>query len=188
MGQEVEVFPDQHTFTVDDVLRMVEAGILDSEDHVELLDGVLRQMSPQGPAHRSLTIRVRRRLEKVYSDRAHLQNHSNLHLGQRNLPEPDVAVVRGHEDDYFHRLPTGGDVLLVVEISVTSQRRDRDKMRLYARFGVPEYWILDVPARTLTVSREPTADGYAQTETLHSDAEVAVSGTDVRWPVAELLP
>ena len=188
MGQEVEVLSEQHTFTVDDVMRMVEAGILDADDHVELLDGVLRPMSPQGPAHRSLAVRIHRRLDRLFDGVAHVQGHSNVQLGDRNLPEPDIAVVRGHEDDYFHRLPNGDDVPLIVEISVTSQRRDHDKMRLYARFGIAEYWIIDVPARTLTVCRGPTDEGYARIEMLRPDEEVAVPGTDVRWPVAELLP
>lgn len=188
MGQEVEVFPEQHTFTVDDVMRMVEAGILDAGDHVELLDGVLRPMSPQGPAHSALAVRFRRRLEALLGDRAHLRDHSNIQLGDRNLPEPDIAVVRGHEDDYFHRLPNGDDVPLIVEIAVTSQRRDHDKMRLYARFGIAEYWILDVPARTLTVCRGPNEEGYARIEMLRPDEEVVVPGTDVRWSVTELLP
>lgn len=182
------MFPEQHRFTVDDVMRMVEVGILDADDHVELLDGVLRPMSPQGPTHSALTVRVRRRLDRVYGDVAHLQCHSNVHLGDRNLPEPDIAVVRGHEDDYFHRLPNGDDVPLIVEIAVTSQRRDHDKMRLYARFGIAEYWILDVPARTLTVCRGPNEEGYARIEMLRPDEEVVVPGTDVRWSVTGLLP
>jgi Uma2 family endonuclease len=183
-----EELPEQRTFTVDDVYRMVDAGIIEEDEHVELLDGVLLVMSPQGPAHSALTVHLRRRLERLLGDRAHLRDHSNLRLDNHNLPEPDVAVVVGHELDYLHRLPTAADVLLVVEVSVTSQRRDRKKALLYARTGVPEYWILDVPARTLTLHRGPTAAGYTSVDTLDASAEVGMPQSDARWPVADLLP
>jgi Uma2 family endonuclease len=180
--------PEHRTFTVDDVHRMVEAGILDEDEHVELLDGVLYAMSPQGPAHSALTVRIRRRLEELMGDRAHLRDHSSLRLDDHSLPEPDVAVVRGSEDEYMLRLPTAADVLLVVEVAVTSQRRDRRKALLYARTGVPEYWILDVPARTLTVHHTPIQSGYAHVETLDDRAQATVPATDTRWRVADLLP
>jgi Uma2 family endonuclease len=124
----------------------------------------------------------------LFGDAAHLRDHSNLRLDDRNLPEPDVAVIRGSEDAYLHRLPTAADVLLVVEIAVTSQRRDRRKTALYARTGIPEYWILDVPSRDLTVHRSPTATGYAHIERLDESGDVEVPGTDANWRVAELLP
>ena len=185
---ESPVQTQQRTFTVDDVLQMVEAGILGADEHVELLDGVLREMSPQGPAHRSLTIRIRRRLERHFGDRAHVQAHSNLRLDRHNLPEPDVALVRGSEEAYFERLPTGADVLLAVEVSVTSQRRDRAKADLYSRTGVAEYWLIDVPARTLTVHRQATLTGYARIERLAETDQVALPEASGHWAVSDLLP
>ena len=190
MAQVAQAPPtDRRPFTVDEVLRMGEAGIF-GDEHVELLDGELCTVSPQGPAHRTLVVELRRRLEAALGQAAHVQDHSGVRLGDRSLPEPDLAVVRGAPRAYLERLPTGADLLLVVEVAVTSRGRDRRKAATYARGHVPVYWLLDVPARTLTVHTDPDpATGrYAHHETLAADATVAVPGSDARWPVASMLP
>ena len=180
--------------TVDDVLRMVDAGVLGSEDHVELLDGELWEMNAQGPVHSALPVRLQQKLSACFGDAAHVRVHTNVQLGERDLPEPDIAVVRGNNDDYLERLPRGDDLLLIVEISVTTQAHDRWKAGLYARAGVPEYWLLDVPGRTLTVHREPMREalpgkaGYASVDVLEESGVVSVPGSDERWSVATLLP
>lgn len=179
---------ERRMFTVDEVYRMVDAGVLDEDEHVELLEGELCPMSPQGTEHRALTIAFRDRLVRAFGDGFHLQDHSPVRLDDYNLPEPDVAVVRGAAMDYYQRLPTGADVPLVVEIAMTFQSRDRRKARLYARAGVEVYWILDVRARTLTVHREPGPEGYADVRVLaRTDAVAVRPGTDP-WPIADLLP
>src|SRR4051812_48680699 len=115
----------RHRFTTDQVLRMVEVGILAEGAGVELIHGELLEMGPQGPAHRALTVRISQPLEAAYGAGFHVQDHSPIAIGDDSLPEPDVAVVRGPLD--FERLPTGADAVLVVEFSVTSQRADRRK-------------------------------------------------------------
>ena len=188
MATELQMSPEYRSLTVDDVYRMVEAGILDPDEHVELLDGVLLQVNAQGPSHRALTVHFHRRLERVYGMTAHLCDHSNLRLDNRNLPEPDVALVRGHELDYLHRIPTGDDVILVVEVSVTSQRRDLYKAEIYGRSGVPVYWRVDVPDRTITVHRAPKGPGYTAIKTLGPDDDLELPETTVVWRVGDVLP
>jgi Uma2 family endonuclease len=179
---------ERRKFTVGDLDRMVEAGILDPDEHIELLDGELFLMGRQGPEHRTLTILVRQVVEAAYGREGHVQDHSNLLLDDFNFPEPDVAVIRGEPREYMDRLPTGTDVLLVVEVTVTSHARDRRKIRTYARAGIAEYWILDVPARTLTVHRNPRAEGYRLVEILDDEAEVPLPGTPAKLAVREILP
>ena len=179
---------ERRRFTVDDVDRMVAAGILDPDEHIELLDGELFLMGRQGPEHRTLTILVRQLLEKHYGPHGHAQDHSNLRLDDFNLPEPDVAVIRGEPRAYLERLPTGADVLLVVEVAVTSHARDRRKIGTYARAGIAEYWLLDVTARSLTVHRNPSRGQYRLVELLDDAAEVALPGTEATLAVREILP
>lgn len=176
----------RHRWTPDDVLRMVEAGVLDEDAPLELIDGELVVMSPQGPPHRMSTVRVRRRLERAFGPGHYLQDHSPVLAGPASLPEPDVAVVR--EPERFDRHPDAGDVPLVVELSVTSQEADRAKAGVYAGGGFREYWNLDLVGRRLTVYSEPRPEHreYARIAILREDEEVEVGGA--RVPVADLLP
>lgn len=150
----------RRTFTVDEVYRMLEVGILAEDEHVELLDGELVVVTPQGPAHSSLAVVIRRLLEKAYGDGFHVRDHSPFLVSQRTLPEPDVSVIRGEPADYLDALPTVGDAVLLVEVAVTSRALDRRKARYYAEAGVPAYWLVDVPQRRVEVRERPEDGEY----------------------------
>lgn len=173
-------------FTADEVLRMVEAGILGEDEPVELIDGELITVSPQGPRHRALTVKIHQVLEQAFGAGHHVQDHSPIAAGPDSLPEPDVAVVRGAIDDWMDRHPGGADVPLVVEISVTSHKEDRSKAMVYARAGVETYWQLDVPARRLHVHTDPVQGEYRTTRLATDEDEVGIAGT--RIAVCDLLP
>ena len=103
-------------------------------------------------------------------------------------PEPDVAVVTGTVRDYRFAHPTSA--VLVVEISDESLRHDRTvKQRLYARCGIPEYWVLALPEARLEVYRDPAGDGY-QSVTNHAagDKVAPLALPDARIVVDDLLP
>lgn len=74
---------------------MVEAGILREDEPLELVEGELVVMSPQGPAHGSTNVRLHRALSRVYEPAAHVQVQSHVEAGPHDLPEPDAAVIRG---------------------------------------------------------------------------------------------
>lgn len=176
-------------FTGDEVVRMLRSGVLSDDEPVELLDGELVVVSPQGPEHSSLTEAIRGVLEGLWRRGVHTRCHSPLEADPYNLPEPDVAVVRGAARDYLGRYPTAADVLLVVEVSRTSQTADREKATVYARAGVPVYWLVDLAARRLEVRSEPLGEGrYARLETRTEDDRVTVPGTDATLAVRDLLP
>jgi Uma2 family endonuclease len=82
-------------------------------------------------------------------------------LQPQSEPQPDLTLLEFRADRYAHALPVAADVLLIVEVSDTTLDYDRGKkLRLYARHGVPEYWIVDLQAKRLEVYREPHAKGY----------------------------
>jgi Uma2 family endonuclease len=188
MARMYEALEDRRKFTVDEVLRMSEAGVFDGDEHIELLDGELLTVGEQSPEHSALTVVLHELLLEAYGPEVHCRDHSSVRLGIRDLPEPDIAIVRGRPREYLGRLPTGEDLLLIVELAMTSHARDRYKARIYARSGVAEYWILDIPGRRLTLHRDPTRDGYALVQMHGEDAEIVAPGTQARVRVASLLP
>jgi Uma2 family endonuclease len=151
--------------TADEVLRMVEAGILDADERVELLHGVLTAVSPKSPAHVAVKERLLAWLRPgVDASRYAVRTEDPLVVPDTtSLPEPDIAVVQ--RGSYVRRHPTSA--LLVVEVAVSSLRTDTAvKPALYAAAGVPELWVVDVPGRRLTAFAGPRPAGYA-TQTAH---------------------
>jgi Uma2 family endonuclease len=136
---------------------MVASGALDGEP-VELLDGVLCEMSPQSPAH-ALVIQMLTR--HFAGAEAWLRVQLPLEVAWDSVPEPDLALVEHKPSPEAHP----SSALLVVEIAVSSHEVDRGvKARLYAAADIPIYWLIDHPARSVEVRTAPTSDGYRETE------------------------
>jgi Uma2 family endonuclease len=173
--------------TADEAIRMVEAGILGEDEHVELLDGALVEMSPQGTKHAVSIRRLAKRFRAVYEN-AEVLEEKPLAISAHDLPEPDVAVVLQREDDYWDGHPNGREAILVVELAWTSQRIDRRKAPIYAAGGVEVYWLIDLAARKLEMRASPVDGAYQVTQILGEDDVVALPKSDVRWTVRELLP
>ncbi len=182
------ILRSRRRFTADEVLKMVATGILREDESLELIDGELVEMSPQGPLHRARTVTIHALLQSVFGATHHVQAHSPVDAGPHSLPEPDLAVVRGDATELEDRHPSGGDVALVVEISVTSQLEDRAKASTYAAGGFAAYWNLDIPARRLTVYTDPRPElaEYATLRLFTEHDTVPVAGTTLA--VADLLP
>ena len=143
LGADVQ----RRRFTVDEVNRMVEEGILGEDEPVELLEGELVIVSPQDPRHAACLVTLTERLAEAYRGVAHVRPQVPLDARPHSLPEPDLAVVKGRPGDYSDRHPSGGDALLVIEIARTSRPIDRRKAGIYAGAGVPVYWLVDLAAR-----------------------------------------
>lgn len=137
---------------------LVATGLLDGEP-LELIEGALVRVSPQGAGHAEAIGRVMRALDPQVPAGWQLRIQTPLALGDRSEPEPDVAVVP--EADYSHAHPTAA--ALVVEVSASSRPVDLGlKARMYAAGGVGEYWVLDLAARVLVVHRRPGPTGYGE--------------------------
>ena len=159
---------------------LVDAGLLDGE-HVELVEGMVIEMSPQGGHHSSLTTRLNRLLVRGLPDPWVVRVQMPLAAADRSEPEPDLAVVR--DSGPVH--PT--TAALVVEVAVTSQRMDLvHKPAVYAAADVEQYWVVDLRAQAVVVHTEPGEGGYATVRRLPLDAPLSVLGVDV--DLAALLP
>lgn len=182
----------QRRFTAVEILAMLESGALADDEPLELLDGRLVVVSPQGPAHSGLVVRLRRSLEAAYGPAFSARDHSPLDCGESSWPEPDIALVPSAADDYLGAHPHGIDAVLVIEIAVTSRDIDRAKAAIYCAAGVPEYWLVDVQARRLEVRTTPIPDhgAYALTRILDEEETLLLPGLtpEVRWTVRSLLP
>lgn len=167
---------------------MLEAGILLEDEPVELLEGDLVVMSPQSPPHAATTERIARCLESAYGQGFHARRHSPLVAANDSLPEPDVALCQGGVERFEQQHPRGDETLLVAEIAHTSRRIDRRKAAIYARAGVPTYWLVDLVARRLEVRSQPQSDGeYSLIRLLEPGAEVELPVIGKAIPVADFL-
>ena len=168
--------------------RAVDAGVFEPEAKLELIDGDLRAMTPEGSRHAAVIELVADRLRRAFGSGFHVRVQHPLAADDYSAPEPDVAVVTGAIRDYMEAHPTSA--VLVVEVSSESLHHDRTvKQRLYARCGIPEYWILALPEAHLEVYRDPAEDGY-QSITKHGAGEsvAPIGRAQARIVVDELLP
>ena len=146
-------------------------------------------MAPIGSAHAGKTNRLNRLFAKAAADGPALVSvQGPLRLDAYNEPEPDVMLLRPRADDYQDRHPEAADVLLLVELSETSLAYDRGvKLPLYARFAVPEVWIVDLRGAAVEVYREPAGDAYAFPERLTSGPLAPALVPGVRLDVGALV-
>lgn len=144
------------TFSVTDYRRLIDAGFLTDEDRVELLEGHLVMKMPANPPHNSAVTRLNTRLVRIcpagYVTRCQVSAAT-----ADSRPEPDLAFVRGTEAAFDTRDPESHELALVIEVSDTSLVRDRlDKGRIYARAGIPVYWVVNLVDRQIEVYSDPT--------------------------------
>lgn len=173
-------------FTVSEVLHWCELGLLPDE-HLELIDGELLEVTPQGPTHSNLLAVLARRFTQIYPN-ALVRQGAPIVCSERTMPEPDVTVVAGDEKTFAKRLPNGNETTLVVEVTNSSHAADRAKAGIYATAMVPVYWLVDVPGEHVEVYEGPQPDGtYRSRRWLAGDDLLTPPGTDACWPVRDLF-
>ncbi|MBK1702652.1 Uma2 family endonuclease, partial [Thiococcus pfennigii] len=149
--------------SVGEWFRMGEAGILAPDARYELIDGEIVDMSPIGPPHAGKTNRLTAILAEALHGRAIVSAQNPIILGDFSAPQPDVAILRYRDDYYEQSHPTAPDVLLLIEVADTSLAYDRGaKLTLYARYRVPEVWIVDIPGGHLDIHRDPDGARYTR--------------------------
>jgi Uma2 family endonuclease len=164
--------------------RLVSLGFFEDE-RVELLYGVLVAMTPMDPGHCWAIEKLTELLVPGLMGRAKVRIQMSFAASDDSEPEPDVAVVPPR--DYRKEHPS--EAFLIIEVSFSSQRKDRVlKAGLYAECGVPEYWVVDVPARTIDVFTRPVGGRYESVVTRQDEEYIApTSFPDVMVRVADLF-
>ena len=148
--------------TIAEYYRMGEAGILSEDDRVELIEGELIAMAPIGSDHSGTVNGLTRLLVLNVGNGGVVAVQNPVRLSDHTEPQPDFSVMRPRADNYRRSHPRPEDVLLIVEIAHSSLNYDRAiKRPLYARHGIPEYWVVDLAAGEVEVCRDPKGDTYA---------------------------
>ena len=168
---------------------MAETGVLGPEDHTELIDGYLVEMTAQNAPHRAVIVNGTKLFVDLLRDTDYsVQVQSTLPLDCRDVPEPDFAIFRGGGSDLLDGEPE--EIPLIVEVADTTLTYDRtEKLVCYASNDIPEYWIVNLQARTLECYHNPADDEYRERRTLERDDSVAPRFDDtLELTVADLLP
>lgn len=172
--------------------RLVELGVLDEDEPIELLDGRLVVKEPQYTPHATAILLAEAALRRVFGRGWLVRPQLPIALDRASEPEPDVCVVRGEPRDYLRSHPSRP--VLIVEVAESGLNIARMvKAQLYARAGIREYWIVDLKGRALEVHRRPTGRArvprYESVRRLGPRESIAPLAAPLRRiRVASLLP
>jgi Uma2 family endonuclease len=181
--------------SIDQYHQMIGGGILTDDDPVELLEGWLVTKMPKNPAHRVTTQLIREAIARLLPSNWFVDDQEPI-TTEESEPEPDVVIVRGQRRQYLDRHPHPQDIAVVVEVSDTTLQRDRTtKQRIYARAGIPTYWIVNLPDKRIEVYMVPSGPakqpGYQHRQDFEPSETLplVIDGTEVgRLLVHDLLP
>jgi Uma2 family endonuclease len=168
--QAAEGLP-RRCWTTAELLAMVELGVLDPDEPMELLGGEIVPMSPAGRRHEVITDELAQYWGKRLPPDVCVSVERQFNLDEATYTEPDLIVRPASIKTYDLK---GSEALLVVEVADTSFTKDVGvKARIYATFGVREYWVIDAMSLATTVHREPSADGqYVHIAVLPGEVDV----------------
>lgn len=158
--------------------RMGEQGIFSPDERVELIEGVIHQLSPQNKTHARMVTRLTMLFTDLFRATHVVRVQLPLDLGD-SQPEPDLTLVTLEEEENCPLHPRTAD--LVVEVSESSLTYDRvEKASLYAKFGLPELWIVMPGSQRLEICRNPVPDssapyGYAYGHRVTHDLSATVT-------------
>ncbi len=175
-----------HRFSLEEYHQQIETGGFDEDSRVELIEGVIADMSPKTAEHENaITWLTRWLISAVDPGRFEVGVQRALTLLSGSEPEPDLAVIPTD----VHRPYHPATATLVIEVAMSSQDRDlRQKPALYARAGIAEYWVVDLDAGRVVVHRDPTEAGYGAITEIPADGAVQAQALKLpRLEVAELL-
>lgn len=175
-------------FSVEEYYRLAEIGILGREDKVELINGEIVKMSPIGPRYAGVVNQLSHLLREMEGWTYVLAVQNPVRLSSYSEPEPDISVLKSQADFYKSGHPTPDDVILLVEVSDTTFEYDsKIKLPLYAKKGIPEYWMIDLERDRILVHTNPQGSAY-QTQHIYQRGDLLSSSVLPKGlPVDEIL-
>jgi Uma2 family endonuclease len=185
-GMSVEIA--KYSFTAEEFERLGEAGILRQDARLELIEGEIFEVSPIGSLHAACVNFLGRLLNRLFGDSHIVATQNPIRLDDFSEPQPDIALLRWRDDFYRGAHPTPTDVLLVIEVADTTVVADRKvKVPLYARAGIAEAWLVDIPQERVEIYSNSARGVYEQAEDFgrgeearsHTVAGLAVSVSEL---------
>ncbi|MGI8670934.1 MAG: Uma2 family endonuclease [Aridibacter sp.] len=178
-----------HLLRVEDYDKMIEHGVFNEDEKIELWDGVIIKMSPKGIKHRNATTKTTDYFYEFLRKKSLIQVQDPIRLDDFSEPEPDIVLAESPLSRYASRHPAPKDIYLIIEIAESSIQIDRRKALKYAQNGIRQYLILNLNTNEIEDYREPSEDGYRfkKTYTAEESFEL-VAFPEVEIKVSDLLP
>lgn len=181
-------------FSVDEYHRLGEFGVLTEDDRVELIEGLVVPKMNRSPLHDVSLSMLGKLVAHVLPPKWDTRIQMAITTADSE-PEPDIAIVLAPLSRYLDHHPYPADVALVVEVAETSLARDRRKARMYARAGIPQYWIVNLRDDRVEVHTLPQASAaepfYASVVALGVNETCALllpEGASLAIPIRDFLP
>lgn len=174
-------------WTLKEYHRLIEGGFLDDKQ-VELLNGEIVEMPPEGISHASLSSDSADYLRALLGDRAKIREAKPVTQPNHSEPEPDIAIVQLPSSIYRSHHPYPENIFWLIEYSNPSLTKDLEvKTTVYAQSNISEYWVVDLRGDRLIIFRSPKGDEYEQQITLTSGTIGPLAFPDVAIEVSRLI-
>lgn len=150
-------------FSVSEYYTMAAVGLLKEDDRVELIEGEVIEMNSIGSRHAACVGRLTKSCERLAGDVAIVWVQNPVQVNDYSEPVPDVTLLKRRDDFYAQANPGPEDVLLLIEVSDSTLEYDRQiKVPLYARAGVPEVCLVNLPAEVVEIYSRPSGGKYRE--------------------------
>lgn len=174
-------------WTLNDYHAMINAGLFEGRQ-IELLNGWIVEMPPEGPDHADLSTDAAESFVRLAQGRYRVRVDKPITLAETaSEPEPDLALVK--PQSYRQTHPTADDVFLIVEFARTSFTKDtEEKRQIYATAGILDYWVANLRAGELIVYRDPMHGNYQSEQHITTGSVSPLAFPDLTIDVQTLLP
>jgi Uma2 family endonuclease len=181
--------PTRHKLSVEDYHKLGDAGVLSEDSRVELIEGELIDMAPIGGSHMRVVNRLTKLLVSAVGDLGVVSVQNPVTLPPHSEPQPDLAILGPGADSTGAGVPHADDVVLLIEVADSTLAYDRStKLQLYARHGIREVWIVNLPDQVLEMYREPKDGAYrVKLERLKTESASPGALPTVRVDLSEIL-
>ncbi|MBH8563884.1 Uma2 family endonuclease [Nostoc sp. CENA67] len=174
-------------WSIDEYHRMIEAGIL-SDRKVELLQGEIVEISPEGEPHAYCSDEAGEYLAKLLAGRAKVRQAKPITLPNNSEPEPDIAIVQALGREYREHHPYPENIFWLIEYANSSLEKDLEiKSKIYAQAGISEYWVVNLKKLHLVVFREILDGEYATKLTLTVGTIQPLAFPDISISVEQII-
>lgn len=175
-----------YKWSVTEYHQMIETGLLEGKP-VELLEGEIVKMSPEGPLHTSTNYLVAEYLRELLRGKAVIREAHPITL-DNSEPEPDIAIVASPYTNYLTRHPYPQDIYWLIEVSERTLKKDlEEKTIIYARNGISEYWVIDLPHKKLWVFKQVEKGRYQNCDEFTTGIINPITFRDLDVEVNKLL-
>lgn len=183
------LIPQRRPFTRSEYYLMAKSGVFGPEERVELIEGDILTKAPIGPSHNYGVYILSNIIRTTFDAGYMVCIQSSLSLTDNNEPQPDIMVVLDKGLEYSKRNPNASEAVLVIEIAESTLEYDRKiKAGLYAKAGIPEYWIVNLVNRNLEVYRNPNGASYESVQVYEIGQSIQpLRSPGISIPIADFI-